>query len=121
MGGALHLARRRPHLHDAELAGLGIHRKSDIGLPLDISMRSYNSTTPDGQKYDDSETRVKFDNFGFPSGRTSRQRDHALLPMGRGLQPHRVFRPHDVGYNNPTETRSPTISPAATTACRRAT
>ncbi|MDE5628763.1 MAG: hypothetical protein K2I69_04305 [Muribaculaceae bacterium] len=45
-------------------AGLGLYRKSDLGLTFDISMRNYGSETSSG-KYSDNETRAKFDNIGY--------------------------------------------------------
>ncbi len=45
-------------------AGLGLYRHSDIGLTFDISMRSYKGQTP-AQTSSNSETLVKFDNFGY--------------------------------------------------------
>lgn len=45
-------------------AGLGIYRKSDLGLTFDISIRNYNTTSNVG-KFSDNETIVKFDNIGY--------------------------------------------------------
>lgn len=45
-------------------AGLGLYRHSDIGFTFDISMRKYKAATSD-QTRSNSETKVKFDNFGY--------------------------------------------------------
>lgn len=45
-------------------AGLGLYRYSDIGLSFDISMRS-NKTVSLSNTQSNSETKVKFDNFGY--------------------------------------------------------
>lgn len=84
-------------------AGLGIYRKSDIGLTFDISMRSYNSTTPT-DKYDDSETRVKFDNFGYVGAVRLDNETMPFFQWGVGYNRIGVFDRMMSGYNKPTET-----------------
>ena len=44
-------------------AGLGIYRKSEIGLTFDVSIRNYAATTD--QKYTNNRTKAYFDNIGY--------------------------------------------------------
>ena len=54
-------------------AGLGLYRHSDIGLTFDISMRNYKTATSD-RTNSNSETKLRFDNFGYVGVRSEERR-----------------------------------------------
>lgn len=83
-------------------AGLGIYRRSEIGLTFDINKRNYSSTTP-GYKFNNSQTKAYFDNFGYVG---TANLNGALRSFSWGVSYQRLnaFHRRHEGYNMPTET-----------------
>lgn len=83
-------------------AGLGLYRKSDIGLTFDLSFRKYNTTTDQG-KYSESKTVAKFDNIGYVGVANL---SGAMKSFSWGVSYNRinVFDRQYSGYNMPTQT-----------------
>lgn len=83
-------------------AGIGIYRKSDVGLTFDVSFRSYKTSTDYGS-YKQNHTKAFFDNFGYVgvvplSG--------AMSSFSWGVSYNRLnsFDRRFNGYNRPTGT-----------------
>ncbi len=83
-------------------AGLGLYRKSDIGLTFDLSFRKYTTTTDQG-KYSESKTVAKFDNIGYVGVANL---SGAMKSFSWGVSYNRinVFDRQYSGYNMPTQT-----------------
>ena len=83
-------------------AGLGLYRKSDIGLTFDLSFRKHTSTTDQG-KYSENKTLMKFDNIGYVG---VADLNGAMKSFSWGVSYNRinVFDRQFSGYNMPTQT-----------------
>lgn len=84
-------------------AGLGIYRRSEVGLTFDISKRNYSSETA-GYSFNDSQTKAYFDNFGYVG--TANLSNSVLRSFSWGVSYNRLnsFHRRHQGYNIPTET-----------------
>lgn len=84
-------------------AGLGIYRRSEVGLTFDIGRRNYSS---ESGKYgfNNSQTKANFDNFGYVG--TANISNSALRSFSWGVSYNRLnsFHRRHQGYNMPTET-----------------
>lgn len=83
-------------------AGLGIYRKSDVGLTFDVSIRNYKTDTDQGS-YKESQTKAFFDNFGYVG---VIDLNGAMNSLSWGVSYNRLnaFDRRFRGYNMPTET-----------------
>lgn len=83
-------------------AGLGIYRRSEIGLTFDINKRNYSAETST-ETNNNSQTKAFFDNFGYVGtaniGSTLRS-----FSWGVSYQRLNSFHRRHTGYNYPTET-----------------
>lgn len=84
-------------------AGLGIYRRSEIGLSFDVARRNYSSSSQ-GYAFNNHQTKVNFDNFGYIG--TLNIQNSALRNFNWGLSYSRLnsFHHRHEGYNLPTET-----------------
>lgn len=84
-------------------AGLGIYRRSEIGLTFDIGRRNYSSESG-GYAFSNSQTKANFDNFGYVG--TANIKNSALRSFSWGVSYNRLnsFHRRHQGYNMPTET-----------------
>lgn len=84
-------------------AGLGIYRRSEVGLTFDISKRNYSSLSG-GSSFINSQTKANFDNFGYVG--TANISNSALRSLSWGVSYNRLnsFNRRHQGYNMPTET-----------------
>ena len=83
-------------------AGIGIYRKSDVGLTFDISFRGYKTDTDQGS-YKENQTKGFFDNFGYV-GVIPLSGAMNSLSWGVSYNRANAFDRRFHGYNMPTET-----------------
>lgn len=83
-------------------AGLGIYRKSDVGLTFDVSIRNYKTDTDQGS-YKENQTKAFFDNFGYV-GVIGLNGAMNSLSWGVSYNRLNAFDRRFRGYNMPTET-----------------
>lgn len=83
-------------------AGIGLYRKSDVGLTFDVSIRNYKTDTDQGS-YKDSQTKAFFDNFGYV-GVIGLNGAMNTLSWGVSYNRLNAFDRRFSGYNMPTET-----------------
>ena len=83
-------------------AGLGLYRRSEIGLTFDVAKRNYSSETP-GYNFHNSQTKANFDNFGYV-GTVNLNSALKSFSWGVGYQRLNTFHSRHQGYNLPTET-----------------
>lgn len=83
-------------------AGLGIYRKSDIGLTFDVSIRNYKTDTNYGS-IKENQTKAIFDNIGYV-GVISLSGAMSNLSWGVSYNRINSFERRFNGYNTSTET-----------------
>lgn len=82
-------------------AGIGVYRRSEVGLTFDISMRGDRATTPN-QVNNNSRTKAYFDNFGYVG---AYRLNGALRNFNWGVSYNRLAAVNRrfKGYNMPSE------------------
>lgn len=83
-------------------AGLGLYRKSDVGITFDLSIRNYKTDTDQGS-YKQSQTKGIFDNFGYV-GVVPLSGAMSTLSWGVSYNRLNAFDRRFHGYNMPTQT-----------------
>lgn len=82
-------------------AGLGLYRRSDIGLTFDVSFRNSQGNTNTG-KYKESYTKAYFDNFGYV-GVSELNSTMSFFQWGVGYNRLATFDRRTKGYVNPAQ------------------